>query len=335
MSQNVLPVDADLSPSSDTGEVFPDLDWRWEDVLAGLLPIVAVRICVGLYPEKLHPLAVPLTVVTTAWMWFFPVVIARVRGARLQLPPLASSAVEAAIAIPTTMMIWMGLGIVLGITLQLFPDINQNTNPFIEPAVSNFRNPLFWLLLLTACTAGPLGEELFFRGMIFRWLKLHVDVRSAILLQGLLFGFVHTYGVLHSILASFLGIAFATAYEWRKTLVMPISLHIIQNTVAMIATLAMAFVLSMGPFLGVWGEAQEHGCQMTRVEPGGSAADAGIQVGDIVVEFGDQPVTDFDSLKEAIRKHRVGDQVQVRYFRADKMQQTMVKLKARNQSAKD
>jgi membrane protease YdiL (CAAX protease family) len=334
MPEEALPADAILSRADDRGEVFPELDWRWEDVVAGLLPILAVRISVGMYPEKLQPLAIPLTVIVTAWMWFFPVGIARLRGAKLRLPPLAS-AIEVAIAIPTTMMIWTGLGIVLGITLYLFPNINQNTNPFVEPAARNLSNPLFWLFMLTACTAGPLGEELFFRGMIYRWLKQHVDIKSAILLQGLLFGFVHTYGVLHSILASFLGIAFATAYEWRKTLVMPICLHVLQNTVAMTATVAMALILSTGPFLGVWGEAQQHGCQITRVEPGGSAADAGIQVGDIVAEFGSEPITDFDSLKGAIHKYRVGDRVNVRYFRSDKMQQVDVKLKSRNQIVED
>ncbi|MDB5347472.1 MAG: htrA 3 [Schlesneria sp.] len=335
MSEEALPAEVILSHADDTGEMFPELDWRWEDVLAGLMPILAVRISVGLYPEKLQPLAIPLTVIVTTWMWFFPVVIARLRGAQLRLPPLATSAMEAVIAIPTTMMIWIGLGIVLGITLQLFPNINQNTNPFVEPAARNLGNPLFWLFLLTACTAGPLGEELFFRGMIYRWLKQHVDIKSAILLQGLLFGFVHTYGVLHSILASFLGIAFATAYEWRKTLVMPICLHVMQNTVAMIATLAMALILSTGPFLGVWGEGKQHGCQITRVEPNGSAADAGIQVGDIVAEFGSEPITDFDSLKGAIGKYRVGDRVKMRYFRSDKMQQVDVKLKSRNQVVED
>ncbi len=335
MSEEVLPADVILSPADDAGEVFPELEWRWEDVLAGLLPILAVRISVGLYPEKLQPLAIPLTVIVTAWMWFFPVVIARVRGATIRFPPLASSAMEAGLAVPMTTMIWIGLGIVLWTTLQLFPDINQNTNPFVEPAIRNRANPLFWLFLLTACTAGPLGEELFFRGMIYRWLKLHVDVRSAILLQGLLFGFVHTYGILHSILASFLGIAFATAYEFRKTLVTPISLHMIQNTVAMIATITMAFILSRGPFLGVHGEVNEHGCLITRVEPNGSAADAGIHVGDIVAEFGSEPITDFDSLKGAIRKYRVSDRVNVKYFRADKMQQADVTLKSRKQIVED
>jgi S1-C subfamily serine protease len=108
-----------------------------------------------------------------------------------------------------------------------------------------------------------------------------------------------------------------------------------QNSVAMIGTVAMAYLLSLGPMLGVMGEGVEDGCEITQVEPNGSADKAGIKVGDIIVKFGVEPITDFPSLKEAIRKSRVNDQVQVRFFRDDKMQQVQVQLKSRQQSKKD
>lgn len=335
MSEDLLIDDAVASPEGESVEVFPEVTWHWEDVLAGVLPIFIFRLAVALYPEKIAPLAIPLTFVTTVWMWFFPLVVARSRGAKFRFPSLETTAIEGVIAIPTLMIIWFGLGIVMGITLLLVPQMDQNTNPFIERAVGNFANPFLWLLFLTACTAAPLGEELFFRAMLYRFLRQHIDIPSAILIQGLLFGFAHTYGILHAILASFLGISFAIAFEWRKTLVTPIALHMMQNTVAMIATVGMAIILSFGPFLGVWGEASEQGCEITRVDPEGSAAEAGIKVGDIIVKFGAEPITDFASLKKAIHSHRVGEEIAVRFFRDDKMQQVQVQLKSRQQSSKD
>ncbi len=329
------PLIADAVEPQDCGSValFPELNWRASDIVIGIVPIVAARLAGGLLAvETLRQVALPVTIIGTVWMWLYPASIAKIRGTRFRLPSARVCITESLIAVPTLFLIWMGLGAVLGVTLLLFPALDKNTNPFVEPAVGNSGNPYLWGFMLIACTAAPFGEELFFRGMVYRWLKQHVDLRSAILLQGIFCGFIHTYGVLHSVLASFLGISFAIVYELRKTIVTPVSLHVLQNTAALIGTLVMAQAIANGPFLGVYGEANGRGCQLTQVQPGGSADQAGLRVGDIIVVVDDQQITDFATLKTAIREHRVGDTINVQFSRDDKVHHITLQLQRRSPS---
>jgi len=332
MSDDVVIDDAEHPHDGGGAFVFPDLDWRTKDVVIGLLPILMAR-CAGLLfdSERLRSVGLAVTILGTGWMWLYPALIARFRGAQFRLPSLRSCVFNSVVAVPMLIVIWIGLAIVLGATLVLFPSLDRNTNPFVEPAVGNMNNPYLWGFMLIACTAAPLGEELFFRGMLYGWLRQQIDVRSAILLQGIFFGFIHTYGPLHAVLASFLGISFAIVYEARKTIVTPISLHVLQNTMAMIGTLAMATTIANGPFLGVYGEGRGRGCVLTQVEADGSAGRAELRVGDIIVVVDDQQITDFPSLKVAIREHRVGDKINVQFLRDDKLQHVEVVLQARNQ----
>lgn len=316
-----------------SGATFPELDWRASDIVIGIAPIIAARLAGGLLTvETLREVALPVTIIGTGWMWLYPAAMAKIRGAGFRLPSARVCLTESLVAVPTLFLIWMGLGAVMAVTLVLFPAIDKNTNPFVEPAVGNIGNPYLWGMMLIACTIAPFGEELFFRGMLYQWLKQHVDVRSAILLQGIIFGFIHTYGVLHSVLASFLGIAFALVYELRKTIVTPVTLHVLQNTAAMIGTLVMAQVIANGPYLGVYGEANGRGCQLTQVQPGGSADRAGLRVGDIIVVVDNQQIFDFSNLKTAIREHRVGDTITVQYLRDDKTQRISLQLQGRSPS---
>lgn len=334
MSDDPLIDDAVIPQGCGSGAVFPELDWRATDIVIGIVPIIMARVAGGLLSvETLRAVALPVTIIGTGWMWLYPAAIAKIRGTSFRLPSARACLTELLVAVPTLLLIWMGLAAVLGVTLQLFPGIDKNTNPFVEPAVGNTGNPYLWGIMLIACTVAPFGEELFFRGMVYRWLKQHVDIRSAILVQGIFFGFIHNYGVLHSVLASFLGISFAIVYELRKTIVTPVTLHVLQNTAAMIGTLVMAQMIANGPYLGVYGEANGRGCVLTHVQPGGSADRAGLRVGDVIVVVDDQQITDFSNLKTAIREHRVGDTITVQYSRDDKVQRINLQLQGRSPSA--
>lgn len=316
MSEEALQADDLIAPyEGDSDAVFPKIDWRWQDVALGVAPIAVTVGALKVLPPESVPFVVPLNIALLGWMWIYPTAIARFRGAQFRWPSARVVLKEALIAVPTLVAIWLGLGIAMGITLWLFPQLSRNTNPFIEAAASAPTSVLLWVMLIGACVIAPLCEELFFRGMLFQFLKQYVDVRSAILLQGLLFGFGHTFGTLHAVMASFLGISFAIVYEWRKTIVAPVCLHVLQNTCALIATLTMAQMVANGPQLGVQGVAHEQGYEITSVRPDGSAANAGLKVGDVIVGVGDSRISDVESLRAAVRKHQVGDRVTVEYFR--------------------
>jgi len=76
------------------------------------------------------------------------------------------------------------------------------------------------------------------------------------------------------------------------------------------------------PFLGVQasdGAKDIEGAEVVRVLPNTPAAEAGMQDGDIVVEFNGSKIIDWDSLREEIAKTIVGQAVKLKVKRADKI----------------
>ena len=67
-----------------------------------------------------------------------------------------------------------------------------------------------------------------------------------------------------------------------------------------------------------FGLAHESGVRVSAVESGSPAAAAGIKEGDIIVAFGDAPVTGIDDLHRLLTGGRIGDGVEVNVLRRDK-----------------
>jgi S1-C subfamily serine protease len=59
----------------------------------------------------------------------------------------------------------------------------------------------------------------------------------------------------------------------------------------------------------------EEGAGIVSVVPGGPADEGGVEVGDVVVSFGGETISDSDSLGEAIRSHEPGDTVEFEVVR--------------------
>lgn len=115
------------------------------------------------------------------------------------------------------------------------------SNPAI-PLLANASS--LWvqaLLVLLATVAAPLTEEFLFRGVFYNAAKLRAGVWPAIILTGLVFGFVHPVGLGEMLPLAVLGGVFAWMAETRKSLVPSILAHCLQNTMAtMILLLALA-----------------------------------------------------------------------------------------------
>jgi S1-C subfamily serine protease len=60
---------------------------------------------------------------------------------------------------------------------------------------------------------------------------------------------------------------------------------------------------------------QPAGVGIVRVAPGGAAAKAGIQPGDIIVDLAGQPVPSMAALQSVLAAHKPGDRVQARVSR--------------------
>ena len=93
------------------------------------------------------------------------------------------------------------------------------------------------LLAVLATLAAPLCEELLFRGVFYNAAKLKVGVWPAILLTGLIFGFVHPVGFSAMVPLAVLGGVFAWMAETRKSLVPSMLGHFLQNSMATLTLL--------------------------------------------------------------------------------------------------
>jgi hypothetical protein len=76
----------------------------------------------------------------------------------------------------------------------------------------------------------PLAEELFFRGLIYTWMRQSLSVWIAIPLNALVFGLVHGE-ISVTVATGLLGIVLAWFYERSKSLWAPILIHALVNSV--------------------------------------------------------------------------------------------------------
>ncbi len=106
------------------------------------------------------------------------------------------------------------------------------SNPAI-PLLANAGTVWVQLLLAALATvAAPLCEEFLFRGVFYNAAKLRVGVWPAIILTGLIFGFVHPVGLGEMVPLAVLGGVFAWMAEIRKSLVPSMLGHFLQNSMA-------------------------------------------------------------------------------------------------------
>jgi uncharacterized protein len=97
------------------------------------------------------------------------------------------------------------------------------------------RNTLLLVLgALVVLVVAPVCEELFFRGFLYRVLRLRMGMWIAGVLDGVVFGLVHASGTSFVALPvlAFLGLVFCYVYERTGTLYATIALHCLNNTIS-------------------------------------------------------------------------------------------------------
>lgn len=81
-----------------------------------------------------------------------------------------------------------------------------------------------------------------------------------------------------------------------------------------------------GGFLGVICNQFSQRCQVDNVKPGSSAATAGIQPGDVVIQIGDAKINSFDDLQIQVGSHYAGDEIDITYDRFGEIMKTTARL---------
>lgn len=116
----------------------------------------------------------------------------------------------------------------------------------LAPSVSGL--PATLLLLVTVGVAVPIAEEIFFRGVVYRWLRDKWGALPGAIGSGVIFGLAHLEpaSVVFTVL---LGVVLAVVYERSRSLWPPILIHMFNNLFGVV--LLYALVAAGVPIPGV------------------------------------------------------------------------------------
>lgn len=93
----------------------------------------------------------------------------------------------------------------------------------------------FWGVLISVGIFGPICEEIFFRGIIFKEMKGKMPIAVAVIIQAGLFGLVHG-NLLQGAYAFILGLILAWVYLRFNSIWAPILVHITYNTTSVLGS---------------------------------------------------------------------------------------------------
>ena len=138
---------------------------------------------------------------------------------------------------------WLFVLLVLAVEASRHLGLEPPVEPIHRLLFAEDRAPVLWLTALLACVVGPVAEELFFRGVFYAALRQRNARVVSMLISGSLFSLIHTNHVgFLPILA--LGCLLAYLYERTRSLLAPMAVHIVHNT--LLLSLAVIF-RTLGP----------------------------------------------------------------------------------------
>lgn len=108
---------------------------------------------------------------------------------------------------------------------------------------SEGRKPVLFGLMALVALIGPVAEEIYFRGLLYGWLRARIGVAKGLFLSALLFSLLHANGYAFlPILA--LGLLLGWVYERTGSLAAPIAVHIVHNVVMLALAVGMKEILA-------------------------------------------------------------------------------------------
>ena len=107
----------------------------------------------------------------------------------------------------------------------------------IQEYLANGNWFMILMVFVTACIAAPVVEETMFRGVLYRHLRdwsqgwaRWVSIAFSAVLNGFIFAAIHPQGIAAIPVLMTLAICFSLVREWRNSLLTPMLMHGIHNT---------------------------------------------------------------------------------------------------------
>lgn len=128
---------------------------------------------------------------------------------------------------------WLGLAVLLIVVMDILTAaIGQPVVPEFMKAAYASAEPV-WLLWLAFVIAGPLSEELFFRGFLFKGLERAITPAGAIVVTSAIWASIHLQYDIYGIGAIFiLGLLLGAARYRSNSILPPLAMHALGNIIA-------------------------------------------------------------------------------------------------------
>ena len=325
----------ELAPGADSRKAVSlrESHWKIRWIVFSLAVLILLRALTLLRTDWRFPfpwwvILIISVIAPQLFMLILPI-MTRVPRAPLQLPTLKRCWIEFLIALPVVIAIATTI-VALEYAVSYVASGKSIVPEPISRMAKSSNHVAVYLFMLVTFTLAPVAEEVFFRGFLQNAFRVRMPWLLATIVQSLIFGFGHSFGLVHAVGACFMGMILTLLYEWRHTLVTPIMVHAGVNFLCAIA-LALAMSTFTGtPILGV-SATMEQPCIVTEVALNSAAAAAGIRRGDIVVTFDGQRIRDFPQLVEMVRRYQPGDRISISIERADSKMDLEVVLRRRGE----
>lgn len=307
--------------------------WKLRDVVIGVALLVALRVAANWAPllknaEPQWLIFVLALVVPQLYLILWPTLVVRMRGVKFNFRWPS----------PLHLLLESGLGVFVAATMyavvcagviglrRILPDFAPTSPEVVEGFLGGEWYRIV-LLLLFASLVAPVCEEIFFRGFLYDALRTRMPLAAAIVLQAVVFGAVHTFGAVHSILVAGVAVVLALVYQFRKTLIAPIIVHSVFNSVQVSLLVLVKLLLSLSPTLGVGVAPHEQGLLVEQVQPDSPAEKAGIREGDVLTELDGRPLKQPLELRLLLAVPRPAGKVKIELLRAGERIEVTVDLK--------
>ena len=149
----------------------------------------------------------------------------------------------------------MFLGLICVVLLTIVASLFASPKPFgtgvaaghpIQEMIASGSWFSIGYVVIMACVAAPIVEETMFRGVLYRHLRelsgswaTWVSVAFSAVFNGLIFAAIHPQGFVAIPLLTALAINFSLAREWRDSLIAPVIMHSINNSMVTVFMLIM------------------------------------------------------------------------------------------------
>jgi membrane protease YdiL (CAAX protease family) len=315
---------------------FRDAHWKTQWLIIGLAVLILWRCIVFVNPKWLSQLPLWLSLISiglfSVFLLLFPILTRNPhKHHSFGFPSETSCLREFGITIPVVIITIVFLSVANTLVGRISPETSLTPDIMKNIAVSP-NHMCVYLFFLFSVTFVPIAEEIFFRGFLHNAFRARMPRIVAGLIQCLLFGFIHTFGAIHAVVAFVLGLVLTAVYEWRKTLITPIFVHAGINFMAFLSVILMMNAYSNGPAIGVHGDLTSTPCVIEKIAPNSAAEAADLHVGDIIVEFNGKPIRNIQDLIENVLRHNPGDKVPITINRAGTVFEVNVVLRKREKS---